>query len=112
MFGKLTVTKIFCADLDAMVAFYRDRLGLAVREEYPGTAVVLDTGHGGELILARGDRPAEGDRPISIAFTEVDIPAAREALADLGATGIVPHKTGRRFEVRDPEGNNVIFVDA
>ncbi|MFF6788680.1 catechol 2,3-dioxygenase-like lactoylglutathione lyase family enzyme [Streptomyces filamentosus] len=106
MFGKLTVTKIFCTDLDVMVAFYRDRLGLAVREEYPGHTVVFDTGHGGELIVSKGDKP------VHIAFTEADIPAAHAALKDLGATEIVPHKTGERFELTDPEGNHLIFVNA
>ncbi|MGI5469147.1 VOC family protein [Streptomyces sp. CA-132043] len=108
MFGKLTVTKLFCDDLDAMVAFYRDRLGLKVLQEYPGTTVVFDTGHGGELIVTN----TKGDQPISIAFTEVDIPAAHEALSDLGVTDIAPHKTGQRFEITDPQGNNLIFVNA
>ncbi|MFI8194229.1 VOC family protein [Streptomyces sp. NPDC085946] len=106
MFGKLTVIKIFCNDLDAMVAFYRDRLGLKIREEYPGAAVVFDTGHDGELIIQKGDQPT------AIAFTEVDIPAAHQAVQDLGPTDIKPHKTGERFEITDPEGNQLIFVNA
>ncbi|MFI5680988.1 VOC family protein [Streptomyces cellulosae] len=106
MFGKLTVIKIFCEDLDTMAAFYRDRLGLKVREEYPGVSVVFDTGHDGELIIQKGDHPN------AIAFTEVDIPDAHKALSDLGPTGIIPHKTGERFEITDPEGNQLIFVNA
>ncbi|GAA2926770.1 VOC family protein [Streptomyces sp. NPDC003016] len=106
MFGKLTVIKIFCTDLDTMVAFYRDRLGLKIREEYPGVSVVFDTGHDGELIIQKGDQP------ISLAFTQVDIPAAHSAVEDLRPTGVVPHKTGERFEISDPAGNNLIFVNA
>ncbi|WP_306318195.1 MULTISPECIES: VOC family protein [unclassified Streptomyces] len=106
MFGKLTVIKVYCQDLDAMTAFYRDRLGLEVREEYPGVSVVFDTGHGGELIVQQGAEPT------AIAFTQVDIPAAHRALEDLGTTEVFPHKTGERFEAADPEGNRLIFVNA
>ncbi|MDA2809571.1 VOC family protein [Nocardiopsis sp. RSe5-2] len=108
MFGALTVTKIHTSDASAATAFYRDRLGLEVIEAHGTHTTVFATGNGGELIVT--EQPSE--RPVDIAFTGVDIPAAHEALSDLGATDVVPHKTGERFELTDPDGNKVIFVNA
>ncbi|PWW60446.1 VOC family protein [Actinokineospora spheciospongiae] len=107
MFGNLTVTVIDCEDVAAMTEFYRDRLGLKVMDQGENHTV-FDTGNGGELVVESNGYKA----PLSVAFTDVDIPAAHTALADLAPTELAAHKGGERFEVLDPEGNRIIFVNA
>ncbi|GAA1329592.1 VOC family protein [Saccharothrix algeriensis] len=107
MFGNLTVTLIDCKDVAVMTEFYRDRLGLKVLDQGENHTV-FDTGNGGELVVESHGYKA----PLSMAFTAVDIPAAHEALADVATTDLMPHKTGERFEIVDPEGNRIIFVNA
>ncbi|MDK1474571.1 VOC family protein [Streptomyces sp. 549] len=107
MFGNLTVTKMHCKDVEAMTAFYRDRLKMEIIEQSE-VHTVFATGNGGELIITS----QSADRPISVAFTDVDIPHAHRALSDAGAGELIPHKDGERFQLEDPEGNTVIFVNA
>ncbi|PRW64220.1 hypothetical protein CEP50_06170 [Actinopolyspora mortivallis] len=90
-----------------MTEFYRDRLGLEVMDE-GDNHTVFDTGNGGELVLESHG----AERPISIAFTDVDIPSAHRDLGDCEPTELAPHKGGQRFSVLDPEGNTIIFVNA
>lgn len=107
MFGKLSVTIIDCADVQRMTRFYRDRLGLKVIDQGENHTV-FDTGNEGELVLE-----SHGvERPVSIAFTDADIPRAHRELADEDPTELAPHKGGQRFSVLDPEGNTITFVNA
>ncbi|GAB3669641.1 VOC family protein [Streptomyces sparsus] len=105
MYGKLAITAVLCEDLEAMTAFYRDRLGLKVLAEQEGE-IVLATGTGGGLILQRQDR-----RAIELVFTESDVRGAHGSLSDLKPSEIEPQDDGHGFHVLDPEGNSVHFVD-
>lgn len=105
MFAKSSLTIMFCRDLEAMTEFYRDRLGMKTLAQKPGEQV-LATEAGDRLILQEADNPR-----IELAFTHVEVEQARTALADLNPNEMSEHEDGRGFQLRDPEGNAVNFVN-
>ena len=80
--GPIGQIAIAVNDLDAAVAFYRDKLGMAFLFSAPGLAF-FDCG-GVRLMLSRPETP-ELDHPSSIIYFKVDdIHAAHAALAERG----------------------------
>ncbi|WP_435064094.1 VOC family protein [Halobaculum sp. EA56] len=106
----LTVT-----DLDAVVPFYRDVVGLRVRERDADRAVL---GTDGEDLLVLDVDPAAGPRPADAAglfHTAFRVPSraalgdalARVDAGDHGLTGASDHLVSEALYLRDPEGNGV-----
>lgn len=115
---------IFCRDLAAMTAFYRDIVGLEVVEgEHPETTVELRLGAdfvapaGGVALYASDEDEAGEDEVVSgpqrLALTVPDREALARAEAWFRANGLAPETTERAWmgwrglTIRDPEGNRV-----
>ncbi|HYO61581.1 MAG TPA: VOC family protein, partial [Actinomycetota bacterium] len=102
-------------DLDTSLGFYRDVVGLEVREQHGGRAVLAAPGGPGFLTLDSTGvtRPAQeratGLFHIAIRFP--DRPSLGDALARLAATGIPigagDHAVSEALYVSDPDGNGV-----
>ncbi|GEE03981.1 glyoxalase [Gordonia spumicola] len=104
-------TLLISPDPDALTAFYRDSLGLAVAREYPGGVVF----HAGTSLL---------EIPAHLTATEVggdvlwlqvrDVAAERNRLADRGVPITAEPETKPwgliEMTVRDPDGRAVIIV--
>jgi catechol 2,3-dioxygenase-like lactoylglutathione lyase family enzyme len=110
----LATALLFVKDLDRMIAFYRDGVGLRVDERADGWAV-LDAG-GASLALhaiaapiaarieiASPPKPRR-DTPIKLVFETDDVAAARTHLAAHGAVMFEPRGPTSCDGV-DPEGN-------
>jgi catechol 2,3-dioxygenase len=102
------------ADLDAVVSFYRDVVGLAVRSRAAERAT-LGTADSGLLELtAAPDTPARPDSAAGLFHTAFRVPS-RAALADALArvrdgwqlSGASDHAVSEALYLRDPEGNGV-----
>ncbi|MFC7068173.1 VOC family protein [Halobaculum lipolyticum] len=110
--GRVTLA---VADLDATIAFYRDVVGLAVRERDDERAV-LGTDADALLVLEAdadaGPRPADAAGLFHTAFLFPSRAALGDALGrarDAGAhlTGASDHLVSEAVYLRDPEGNGV-----
>src|SRR5204863_5558386 len=95
---------LFTADMPAMIAFYRDVLGLALVKDEPGWKE-LDAK--GCVIALHNGSSQVGKRPPKIGFWASDVAAARENLIGRGAKlGKVMSGGGlTRCEGKDPDGN-------
>jgi catechol 2,3-dioxygenase-like lactoylglutathione lyase family enzyme len=112
---QLSTAMIFVKDVGSMVAFYRDALGLQVRDGASDSWAVLDAG-GAALALhaipteiaaeIHIDVPpqARSATPIKLIFETDDLAAARTRLEALGAV-LLPVRDPRRCDALDPEGN-------
>src|SRR5215470_12686517 len=108
---------LFVSDMDAMTAFYRDGLGLAVVSSQPGWTE-LDAG-GAVLALHAIPAPIAArlvpgpreDTPIKLCFAAPDLDGARAELARRGATMREPTGWGT-CDGLDPEGNVFQLVRA
>lgn len=132
MVSGLDHVGLLCADLDASVSFYRDALGLDLRDR--GVSVVHAADTAGErfawadLVVADGtvieliqylDREAPAPGGGHFAFRVPDIAAALERLAAVGVRPLNPphtltepgawHGTTIAF-VLDPNGHRVELV--
>ncbi len=75
---------LFCRDFDRCLSFYRDTLGLEVKElpEMPGNAIVY-AGHGSKIGLHESDRPIQNDHTAT-SFMVDDVGLAVEFLRSKG----------------------------
>ncbi|MDX1613163.1 MAG: VOC family protein [Candidatus Promineifilaceae bacterium] len=113
MLGNLMEVILYVEDMNRQVAFYRDRLGLAVSyptdvEDYSEVVwVTLDTGPC-TLALHGGGRRRLGDDAPKIVFQVDNIETAHRQLGERGVTlgEIRPAAPGVRVaDGLDPEGN-------
>ena len=96
------------SDLDRARAFYRDKLGLAVRQEIPGF-VFLETGPVTLCLSAAHARLAEQPGPSEVVLS---VDSVRDAYAELLAKGVEflrepANVTGASWAAnfRDPDGH-------
>ena len=109
--SKIGVIMLGVADVARSVAFYRDKLGLSVKQEIPGFAF-LDGG-GVTLCLCQPLARSTGRGPgaTEVVFSVEDVRAAHEALRAKGvAFTIEPRNVSgpmwaANFE--DPDGHNL-----
>jgi predicted enzyme related to lactoylglutathione lyase len=113
---KLRMAMIFAKDLNRMLAFYRDGLGLTPVPDQCGEGwAVFDAGgarvalHAVPPAIARNIEIAEppqarSETPIKLVFHTEDLEAVALRLAGLGAKLFPPRVSGSR-DVVDPEGN-------
>ncbi len=112
---RLRTAILFAKDMERMLAFYRDGVGLVPRPESsrPGWAV-LDAGatqlalHAIPAGIAAGiaiaDPPvAREDTPLKLVFECDDVPGARARLLAHGA--VLVRGDDGRCDLLDPEGN-------
>ncbi|MCA9675119.1 MAG: VOC family protein [Kofleriaceae bacterium] len=110
----LATALVYACDLDRLLAFYRDGLGLPVRERADGWAVLGDGGatlalHAIPAAIAATIELAtppvrRDDTPIKLIFTTTDLAATRARLEAHGAI-MDPPRDPRRCDGVDPEGN-------
>jgi catechol 2,3-dioxygenase-like lactoylglutathione lyase family enzyme len=113
---KLRMAMIFAKDINRMLAFYRDGLGLTPVPDKSGEGWVVFDADGARLALhavppaiARNieitEPPQErSETPIKLVFQTEDLEAVALRLASLGAKVFPPRGSGSR-DVVDPEGN-------
>lgn len=99
-------------DLEAAIAFYRDKLGLALLFRAPPSLAFFDCG--GVRLMVDGAAEGDGAHGTSILYYKVpDIRAAHEALVQQGVEFVQPpHEVARMADhalwlafLRDPAGN-------
>ena len=99
-------------DPDTSLAFYRDRLGLAIYREFPGGTVFF-LGNGFLELSGRGET---GPSPDTVLWLQVrDLAATASALADRG----VPITRETKEEpwgllemwIEDPDGLRIVVVE-
>ena len=104
---------LYVQDMPALVAFYHDRLGLALKtppdpaEAGLAAWVELETGAATLALHAGGQRRLGNDTP-KIVFRVDDVPAVREVLLKRGVQLGEAHSTAPNVWVcdgKDPEGN-------
>ena len=112
---KLVMVTAQVRDFDAMVAWYRDVLGLTVAWLEPGEFCTLATSEGGAVLALATDHPGRiGDVPgrgwtPNVAVDDFD--ATIERLRSLEVTFDAEEEGAdegyRLVRVRDPEGNPI-----
>ena len=111
--GELMEVILYVQDMGAQVSFYRDKLGLQVKEpqgesDWSGVHwVELDTGSCTLALHAGGNRRLGDDAP-KIVFRVSDLPAARQELARRGVPMGQVRSPAPGVQVSDgvdPEGN-------
>ena len=95
---------LFTKNMPAMVAFYRDVLGLKLRKDEPGWKEF--DGNGCVIALHNGTS-AVGRRPPKLGFRADEIAAARATLVGRGArmSKMMVSDDLVRCEGKDPDGN-------
>lgn len=119
---NLGAVLLYADDFEAMLAFYRDVLGLKVVEINPGPEydegadfVYLDAGGPGVEIFDRSVHPAELPMPVGgsvrAGFQVGDLEATRDSLIARGIEvgEFVNRRWGRYVELTDPESNPLII---
>src|SRR6185436_20612126 len=101
---KLSRVTLFTANMDRMVAFYRDVLGFKLKTDEKGWKE-FDAGACG--IALHSGKSEIGARPPKLAFDVKDVAATREILVARGAKmGKVSSKDGLDLcGAKDPDGN-------
>ena len=110
---ELAVRRIilFTNDMEAMVAFYRDSLGLALVTDEPNWK---DLDGGSIRIALHNGSAMVGRRAPKIAFHAADVPAAREELLARGLKlgALIRSNAGPTFfDGKDPDGNPLTVSD-
>ncbi|WFN92009.1 VOC family protein [Gordonia sihwensis] len=107
-------TLLISPDPEALTAFYRDRLGLAVAREYPG-GTVFHAGTGLIEIPAHMAATAAGETGDVLWLQVRDIAATREALAAEQVPIVAEPETKPwgliEMTVADPDGRRLIVVE-
>ncbi|HST64671.1 MAG TPA: VOC family protein [Mycobacteriales bacterium] len=114
------LTTLYCADLDASLRFYRDRLGFRESFRYPreGLPLHVELRLGGAVIalstldaIAAYGLPASRGEPFELAVGAADTDAAVAALRAAGVPvrvePMVAPNGQRVAYVADPDGNRV-----
>ncbi len=101
---KLSRVILFTANMDRMVAFYRDVLGLKLKTNDKGWK---EFEAGGCNVALHGGKAEIGARPPKLQFDVKDVAATREMLVARGAKmGKVSSKDGLDLcGGKDPDGN-------
>jgi predicted enzyme related to lactoylglutathione lyase len=110
--ARITHLFLMVYDLDVMLQFYRDLLGMQVTHSVDNECAFLEftDGVGPQLAIYRGrrNRP-EGDPHWFVVVDVADIELVARTLAqrgiEVGAIQDVPY--GRALKLRDPEGNTL-----
>ncbi len=105
---KIDCIRLYVSDLDAGIAFYRDRLGHALIWRTDTAAGLRMPDTDAELVLQTADRLQEVD----FAVASADRAAAR--FVEAGGTIVAPPfdiQIGRCVVVRDPWGNALVLLD-
>lgn len=108
--GRLSYLFVDVHDLDAMLGFYRDTLGLPVVFEDPGACAFLELGGGPKLALYAGRKTGLGAAAHFLVVIDVDdLRASAAALGEKGVdTGPIQTVPGGRAVIfTDPEGNRL-----
>ncbi|MBX3466000.1 MAG: VOC family protein [Planctomycetes bacterium] len=105
--ARLSYLFLTVRDLGAMLAFYRDALGLEVEFQDEGRCAFLRLGGARVALYAGG---ADGPAAAPHWFVSLDVEGIEEVAAALRARGVAlgPVETvpyGRAAPFRDPEGN-------
>ncbi|MCE2530252.1 MAG: VOC family protein [Acidimicrobiia bacterium] len=119
---NLGAVLLYADDFEAMMAFYRDVLGLKVVEINPGPEydegvdfVYFDAGGPGVEIFDRSVHPPE--LPMAVGgsvragFQVDDLETTRDGLIARGIEvgGVVSRRWGRYVELTDPESNPLVI---
>jgi catechol 2,3-dioxygenase-like lactoylglutathione lyase family enzyme len=115
--GRIGQIHVSVADIDASVAFYRDKLGLRLLFQVPGQPMAFFDCDGVRLYLGRPESPDFTSHPV-VYFAVDDVQAAH---AELTARGIDfvsdPHVVHRTEEselwmafFRDPDGTHLAIM--
>ncbi len=108
LIAKVDCIRLYVSDLEAGIAFYRDRLGLKLiwrTEEAVGLGMPEDTT---EIVLQVERRTPEFDLKVASADE------AAQRIEAVGGTVVVPPfdiQIGRCVVVRDPWGNELVLLD-
>jgi catechol 2,3-dioxygenase-like lactoylglutathione lyase family enzyme len=113
MAGWVSSTLFFVRDVDAAIAFYRDRLGftLNMRHEEEARALVAGVSHGeGCALLLTSQWPGKvGTGVLYIALPAAEFTALRTQLAAQKITPECGFWGTELLTVRDPDGNQLHF---
>ncbi len=108
---------IFVRELEPMVSFYRDALGMVVTDR--GTTfdrdvafLSSDPAHHHQLVLAEGRGQGQPSTLCQLSFLLPDLAALRSVVKTLAALGVTPtrlanHGTSWSVYVEDPEANPI-----
>ncbi len=108
LFQKVDCLRLYVPDLEAALAFYRDKLGHALIWRTAQEAGLRMRETEAELVLQSRDNRQEVD----LAVQSAD--AAAQRFAEAGGTVVVPPfdiQIGRCTVVRDPWGNQLVLLD-
>jgi catechol 2,3-dioxygenase len=118
--ARLTHMGLYARDLERMIGFYTEVLGLIVADRGPGRMpgtemafLTADAACHHQVVLVSGRTDTEGDNPINqISFTVgslAELRAVRERALARGASGLrqVNHGNAWSIYFRDPEGNTL-----
>ncbi len=109
LFQKVDCVRLYVPDLDAGLAFYRDRLGHALIWRTEEQAGLRLPGDATEIVLQTEPQPPE----INFEVDSADAAAAR--FEEAGGKVVVPPfdiQIGRCAVVRDPWGNQLVLLDS
>lgn len=109
LLNKIDCIRLHVPDLDAGLAFYRDRLGHALIWRTERAAGLCMPGTGAELVLQTEDEGQEIDFEVDSADK------AAKRFVEAGGEMVVPPfdiQIGRCAVVRDPWGNPLVLLDS
>jgi predicted enzyme related to lactoylglutathione lyase len=111
MIRKVEWTTIWSEDLNQLLPFYRDVLGLQVAAEWPGFVMLAGSEEGSGLCLGtHSEVSGKASDPYRhmVAFSTNDLKGEHERLTALGVEFIEPptdYQTMLLATIKDPEGN-------
>jgi len=108
---ELTAVMLFCEDIKALTAFYRDVVGLKPLKKQPFPAhkfFKFASKRGFELCLHSGTKPNGGRQKLLLRTDDLSGLVARLRHAKHRFREPAPDKDGKVvFDFRDPEGNRI-----
>ena len=116
--GGVSWVGLFAADVEALVPFYRDALGLTLVGRTDNSAIfaltdgaLLELVPGG--VAADGGRKGHGAQSMQLGLAVTDLEAVRAALVERGITpgDVQTFRDWRWARVVDPEGNVLQLVE-
>jgi adenosylhomocysteine nucleosidase len=108
LFSKVDCIRLYVADLESGLSFYRDRLGHDLIWRTPQAAGLRMPGTDAEIVIQTEDERQEVDITVSSADQ------AAQQFAEAGGTVVVAPfdiQIGRACVVRDPWGNQLVLLD-
>ena len=109
LFGKVDCIRLYVADLESGLAFYRDRLGHPLIWRTAVAAGLRMPGTGAEIVL----QTEQAGQEVDLTVHSADMAAQRFVEAG-GQVVVAPFdiQIGRCSVVRDPWGNQLVLLDA